>query len=158
MQEAIKKSEVLIEALPYIRAFKDKVIVIKYGGSAIVDRKKRKNVLEDIVFMSYAGMRPIIVHGGGPFINKKMKKLKKKQRFIRGLRMTDDKDIQIVKEILDRLNRQIVKELKKLGGKAQSVLRRNYIIRVKKHKRFGDLGFVGDIASIDTSVIEDIFK
>ena len=158
MQEAIKKSEVLIEALPYIRAFYGKIIVIKYGGSAITNRAKRRGVLEDIVFMSYAGMKPVIIHGGGPFINKKMKKLGRGQRFVKGLRVTAQRDIQIIKEVLSRVNRQIVKEVSQLGGRAQSVLRRNYVIRVKRHKRFGDIGLVGDITSIDTERINYILE
>ena len=150
MQEAIRKSEVLIEALPYIRAFHGKIVVIKYGGSAIVNTTKRRNVLEDVVFMSYAGMKPVIVHGGGPFITKKMRKLKRRQKFVRGLRVTNERDLEIIKDILFRVNRQIVKEIRSLGGKAQGVLRRNYVIRTKKHKRFGDIGLVGQITSIDT--------
>lgn len=158
MQEAIEKSEVLIEALPYIRAFHGKTIVIKYGGSAIANRRIRKNVLADIVFMSYAGMKPVIVHGGGPYINKKMKKLKRKQRFVKGLRVTNGNDLEIIQDILSRINRQIVKGLSLLGGKAQSVLRRNHVIKVKKHKRFGDIGFVGDIVSIDTERIGSLLQ
>jgi len=156
MQEAIEKSEVLIEALPYIRAFHEKVIVIKYGGSAIVNKKKRLAVLEDIVFMSYAGMKPVIVHGGGPFINKKMKKMGRRQKFTKGLRVTTEADIKIVKEVLFRVNRQIVKEIEGFGGKAQGVLRKNYCIKAKKHSRFGDIGLVGDILSIDVNRIEAI--
>ncbi len=158
MQEAIRKSEVLIEALPYIKAFHEKVIVIKYGGSALMGRKKRRNVLEDIVFMSYAGMYPVIVHGGGPFINKKLRKKGKRSHFVRGLRVTDERTLQIIKEVMSRVNRQIVKEIKSLGGKAQGLTTRNRIIRVKKHTRFGDIGYVGDITSINTTKIETVFE
>lgn len=86
MEEAIRKSQILIEALPYIKAFYGKVIVIKYGGSVLTDEAIRKNVLEDIVFMNYAGMRPVLVHGGGPFVNEKMQALGKKVRFVEGQR------------------------------------------------------------------------
>lgn len=155
-EDAIKKSEVLIEALPYIRAFHGKKIVIKYGGSAIANKRIRKNILDDIVFMSYAGMKPVLVHGGGPFINKRMKKLGKKQKFVKGLRVTSEEDVQVINQVLSRVNRQIVNEINKLGGKAQSVLRRNCVIKVRKHKHYGDIGSVGDIVSIDSSRIENI--
>lgn len=158
MQEAIRKSQVLIEALPYIKAFYEKVIVIKYGGSAIVARKKRRNVLEDIIFMSYAGMRPVIVHGGGPFINKKLRKIGIRSRFVKGLRVTDERGLHIIKKIMARVNKRIVKEIRLLGGKAQGLTTRNRVIRVKKSTRFGDIGFVGEITSVNRAKIEEIFE
>lgn len=158
MQEAIRKSEVLIEALPYIKAFQEKVVVIKYGGSTIVDSKKRKSVLQDIIFMSYAGMYPVIVHGGGPFINKKLKKKGIRSNFVRGLRVTDETVLYIIKEVLARVNRQIVREIESLGGKAQGLIRRNCVIKAKRQTRFGDIGLVGEITSIDTHRIAEIFK
>ena len=157
MQEAIRKSEVLIEALPYIKDFYEKVVVIKYGGSALIDKKKRRKVLEDIIFMSYAGMRPIIVHGGGPFINKKLKKKGIRSYFVRGLRVTNERVLDVIKEVMYRINRQIVNEIKLLGGKAQGLTMRNGIIKVKKNNRFGDIGFVGEITSINTDKIEELF-
>jgi len=158
MQEAIKKADVLIEALPYIKAFQDKVIVIKYGGSSIVDRKKRHGVLEDIIFMSYAGMSPVIVHGGGPYINKKLKKKRIKSHFVHGLRVTDEKSLEVIKGVLARVNRQIVREIRTLGGRAQGLTRRNRVIRVTKETRFGDIGFVGDIVSVNSEKIHNICK
>jgi len=158
MQEAIKKSEVLIEALPYIKAFQEKVIVVKYGGSAIVDRKKRRKILEDIVFMNYAGMHPVIVHGGGPFINKKLRKKRIRSRFVRGLRVTDERVLCVIKDVMARVNRQIVKELRSLGGKAQGLTTRNHVIKVKQNTRFGDIGSVGQITSVNTAKIEGVFE
>ncbi len=158
MQEAIKKTEILIEALPYIKAFHEKVVVIKYGGSAIMDRKKRRNVLEDIIFMSYAGMYPVIVHGGGPFINKRLRKRRIRSSFVKGLRVTDERTLEAIKEVMYRVNRQIVSEIRRLGGKAQGLTTRNRVIKVKKNTRFGDIGFVGDITAINTRKIEDIFN
>lgn len=158
MQEAIKKSEILIEALPYIKAFQEKVIVIKYGGSAIVDRRKRRIILQDIIFMSYAGMYPVIVHGGGPFISKILKKRKIRSHFVNGLRITDEMTLDIIKEVMARVNKRIVKEIRLLGGKAQGLTRRNRVIRVKRQTRFGDIGYVGEITSINTDKIENIFK
>lgn len=155
MEKAIKKADILIEALPYIEKFQDKFIVIKYGGSTLVSRKKRLRVLEDIIFMSLAGMKPVIVHGGAPFINKKFKRLKKKTKFIDGLRVSGEKEIKIIKDALTMINRRIVREIRMLGGKAQCVSGKK-IIRVRRHRRFKELGFVGEIRFIDSSRIEDI--
>ena len=116
MEKAIKKANILIEALPYIKKFQDRVIVIKYGGSALVNRKKRLRVLEDIIFMNLAGLKPVIVHGGAPFINKKFKRLGRKTRFIDGLRVTNEKEIRIIKDVLTSVNRRIVKDIRMLGG------------------------------------------
>jgi len=156
MQEAIRKSTVLIEALPYIKAFQKKVVVIKYGGSAIVDRKKRRMVLEDIIFMQLAGMYPVIVHGGGPFINKRLKTRHIRSHFVRGLRVTNDRTLKVIKDVIYRVNRQIVREIRSLGGKAQGLTPRNRVIRVKKNTRFGDIGFVGKITSVNSDSIEEV--
>jgi acetylglutamate kinase len=155
MEEAIKKADILIEALPYIKKFQDKFIVIKYGGSALINKKKRMRVLEDIIFMSLAGIRPVIVHGGGPYINKKFKRLNRKSKFIDGLRVTGDKEIKIVKDVLTTINRRVVKEIRILGGKAQCVSGRK-VIRTKRHRKFKELGFVGEVRSVNSAKIEDI--
>jgi acetylglutamate kinase len=155
MEEAIRKTEILIEALPYIREFHDKVIVIKYGGSALVNRRKRLRVLEDIIFMSLAGMKPIIVHGGAPFINRKFKRLNKKTKFIDGLRVSGEKEMDIIEEVLSRVNRRIVREIRMLGGKAQCLSGKK-VIKVRRHRNFKELGFVGEITYIDGARIENI--
>ena len=155
MKKAIEKTEILIEALPYIKKFHDKFIIIKYGGSALVSKKKRLRVLEDIVFMSLAGMKPVVIHGGAPFINKKFKKLKKKTKFIKGLRVSGKKEIKIIKDVLARVNSRIVKEIRMLGGKAQSISGRK-IMKVRRHRGFKELGYVGEIRYVDTDKIEDI--
>lgn len=155
MEDAIKKSEILIEALPYIKKFQDKVIVIKYGGSTLINKKKRLSVLEDIIFMSLAGMRPVIVNGGAPFINKKLNRLKRKIKFIDGLRVSGEKEMEIIKETLTSVNRRIVKEIRMLGGKAQCVSGRK-VIKVRRHARFKELGFVGVITYVDSAKIESI--
>lgn len=155
MEDAIKKSDILIEALPYIKEFQDKIIVIKYGGSALVNRKKRLRILEDIIFMSLAGMKPVIVHGGSPFINKKLKRLKIKTKFINGLRVSGKREIKVIKDVLTRINRRIVREIRMLGGKAQCVSGKK-VIKVRRHRKFKELGFVGEIRFIDSETIEDI--
>src|SRR4030043_833844 len=100
MEEAIKKADVLIEALPYIKKFHKKTIVIKYGGSILGDEKIRKGILEDIVFMNFMGLRPVLVHGGGPNINERMRTSGIKTEFIDGMRVTDKETLKLVEEEL----------------------------------------------------------
>lgn len=160
MEEAIKKSSVLIEALPYIKKFFGKIFVIKFGGSALSDEKLRKAVLEDIVFLNYAGMKPVLAHGGGPFISEKMKEAKKKPRFVNGLRVTDKKTMEIVDDALRGLNGMIVDELKKLGAEAFGLSgKENKLLTAKKIETGGeDIGFVGTVESVDTTVIERLIE
>ncbi len=153
MEEIIRKADVLIEALPYIRAFHKKVILIKYGGSILSDDKIRLSVLEDIVFLSFMGLRPILVHGGGPSITESLKQIGKKTEFVNGIRVTDSKTLKIVCSELNKLNEQIVKEMNSLGAEAVGFnVETVDIIRVKKKKLKSkkDLGFVGEIVDIDT--------
>jgi len=153
MEEAIKKSQVLIEALPYIKKFFHKIFVIKFGGSALSDARIRRSVLEDIVFMNYAGMKPVLIHGGGPFITEKLKEARKKTRFVDGLRVTDKKTMEIVDQSLTELNGILVEEIKKLGAEAFGLSgKENKLILAKKVKRAEDVGFVGTVESIDTTV------
>src|SRR3989338_2968211 len=117
MEEAIRKADVLIEALPYIKEFHRKVMVIKYGGSILGEEKIRAGELEDIVFLSYMGLCPVLVHGGGPNISERMKAEGMKTDFVDGMRVTDEKTLTIVEEELNKLNKIIVSEIKELGGK-----------------------------------------
>ena len=160
MEEAIKKSHVLIEALPYIKKFFGKVLVIKFGGSALSDEKIRHNVLEDIVFMNYAGMKPVLVHGGGPFINEKLKEAHKKPRFVDGLRVTDKKTMEIVDSALTELNRTMVEEIKKMGSEAFGLsCKENRLIVAKKITgTTEDVGHVGKVESVDTTVLEKLIN
>lgn len=155
MEEAIRKSQVLIEALPYIKKFFRKVFIIKFGGSALSDEKIRHSVLEDIMFMNYAGMKPVLVHGGGPFINEKLKEAKKKPRFVDGLRVTDKKTLEIVDSALTELNRTMVEEIKKMGAEAFGLsCKENRLIVAKKIQGTSeDVGFVGQVESVDTTVL-----
>ncbi|MEI8176854.1 MAG: acetylglutamate kinase, partial [Candidatus Omnitrophota bacterium] len=133
--DAIKKSEVLIEALPYIKRFAGKVVVIKHGGSTLGDKKATRAILEDIVFMSYAGMKPVLVHGGGPAISKAMKKLGREPRFINGQRVTDRETIHLVDRALSDVNHYLVAEIKKLGGKAYGLSGRDSGIITARKRR-----------------------
>lgn len=157
MEEIIKKADVLIEALPYIQSFYDKTIVIKYGGAAMTDNQIRRNVLEDIVFMSYVGMRPVLVHGGGPFITKRLESIGKDAKFVKGFRVTDEETMEIVEEELDKINREIVREIISLGGSAISLSGKDdHLIEVKKHAEIDgvDVGFVGEVSKINGDVIQ----
>jgi acetylglutamate kinase len=159
MKEAIKKSEVLIEALPYIRKFFEKTIVIKYGGAAVEEKGIEKGILEDIIFMNYAGMRPIIVHGGGPYISRMMKKAGIEPKFIQGRRVTDAQTVHIIDRALGTINKKIVNTLKSMGTKAFGMSgKENGMIKVRKMKCVPDLGFVGEVTSVDTTVVKRLIK
>ena len=157
MEEMIKKADVLIEALPYIQSFYDKTIVIKYGGAVLTDATIRRNVLEDIVFMSYVGMRPVLVHGGGPFISKRLEDMGKTPRFVSGFRVTDEETMEVVEEELGKVNRDIVRDIIAHGGSAISLSgREDHLIEVKKHADIDgeDVGFVGDVTKINYDVVQ----
>lgn len=159
MREAIKKSEVLIEALPYIRKFFEKTIVIKYGGSAVEEKGIEKGILEDIIFMNYAGMRPILVHGGGPYISRMMKKSGIEPKFIYGRRVTDIPSLHIIDRALNTINKKIVNALKNMGTKAFGMSgKENGMIKVKKMRCDYDLGFVGEVTSVDTTVVTRLIR
>ena len=154
MDQYIKKASILIEAIPYIYAFRRKIFVIKYGGSILDDPKIRHNVLQDIVFLSYVGIRIIIVHGGGPHISARMKEEGLKNEFVDGIRVTDKETLTIVGEELEKLNRQIVAEIKSLKGDVTGLKGQENIIFVKKKKASKDLGFVGTITSVNKDHLE----
>jgi len=159
MEEAIRKADVLIEALPYIRRFHKKIAVIKYGGSILSEERIRHNVLEDIVFLSFIGMRVILVHGGGPNISQRMRTRGKKTEFLEGMRVTDKETLELVEEELDKLNALLVKEITKLGGKAIGLSGRyNQLIQVKKKKAEIDLGLVGEIVNINRALLLNKLK
>ncbi|MGE5197567.1 MAG: acetylglutamate kinase [Deltaproteobacteria bacterium] len=159
MEEAIKKADVLIEALPYIKKFHRKVVVIKYGGSILGEEKIRSGVLEDIVFLSFMGLRPVLVHGGGPNISDRMRASGKKTEFVDGMRVTDDETLSLVEEELLTLNKLIVKEITELGAKAVGFNGKDRgLIQVEKKKAKIDLGLVGHVTKIDTHVLEAELK
>lgn len=159
MKEAIKKSGVLIEALPYIKKFFGKIVVIKYGGAAVDEKGVDSGILKDILFMHYAGMHPVVVHGGGPFISKMMKKEGLEPKFINGRRYTDEKTVRIIDKALSMINRKIVSELKMMGARAFGLSgRENNLIKVRKLSPGYDLGFVGEVVSVDTTVVKRLIK
>jgi acetylglutamate kinase len=154
MEEAIRKADVLIEALPYIKRFHKNVVVIKYGGSILSEEKIRRGVLEDIVFLNFMGLRTVLVHGGGPNISDRMRATGKKTEFEDGMRVTDEETLKLVAEELEKLNDLIVSEIGELG--AQVVGLNGYesaILHVEKKKARIDLGFVGHIVRVETAAI-----
>lgn len=154
MEEAIKKADVLIEALPYIKKFHRKAVVIKYGGSILGEDKIRRGVLEDIVFLSFMGLRPILVHGGGPNISDRMRASGKKTEFVDGMRVTDEETLGVVEEELKTLNSIIVKEITELGGKAVGLNGKDRgIIQAEKKKAKIDLGLVGKVTKINAQAL-----
>lgn len=153
MEEAIKKSEVLIEALPYIKKFFGKVVVIKYGGSVLHNKDIRHMVLQDIVFMRYAGMKPVLVHGGGPNISEKLKEANIETKFVDGLRVTCERSMGVVDSVLSELNKELVEELGGFGGEAFGLSgKENNMLQAEK-KEGKDLGYVGTIAGVDTTIL-----
>ncbi|MBU0468402.1 MAG: acetylglutamate kinase [Candidatus Omnitrophica bacterium] len=158
MEDIIKKAGILIEAIPYIHAFRKKVFVIKYGGSILDNAPIRKNVLEDIVFLSYVGIRTILVHGGGPHISNRVKEEGLKSEFHEGIRITDKKTLKIVTEELEKLNSKIVDEIKELKGDVTGLKGHENIIRVEKRESSKDLGYVGSITSIDKNALTEHLK
>lgn len=153
MEEAIRKADVLIEALPYIKKFHKKNIVIKYGGSILGEEKIRKGVLEDIVFLNFMGLRPVLVHGGGPNISERMRQEGKKTDFVDGMRVTDSETLAVVEEELKKLNKLIVDELLEMGARAIGLNGKEQIIKVEKKKGKIDLGLVGDIVEIESAAL-----
>jgi acetylglutamate kinase len=163
MDELIRKADILIEAMPYIRKFRNSVSVIKYGGSirsgASNAIKSGDGVLQDVVFLSYVGIKPVVVHGGGPHITERMREAGKEAEFVDGFRVTAAQTMKIVEDTLSQVNREIAARIKKLGGKSRRLLgNRDGIIRVRKHVGTKDLGFVGDIVSIDTAPIRSVLE
>lgn len=159
-----KKAEILIEALPYIKRFYGKTIVVKYGGNAMTDIALQEDFAEDIVLLKLIGINPVVVHGGGPQINALLEKIGKKGEFIQGMRVTDDETLDVVEMVLGGLvNQEIVTLINKAGGKAvgltgkdgQFIRARRLKLASKDNKRKKiDVGLVGEVVSIDPTVIQ----
>ncbi len=144
----------MIEALPYIKRFHKKTIVIKYGGSILSEEKIREGILEDIVFLNFMGLKPVLVHGGGPNISERMRQSGKKTEFIDGMRVTDEETLVVVEEELQSLNDLIVQEISELGAKAIGLNGKDKnIIQVEKKEAKIDLGLVGHIVDIDNELM-----
>lgn len=158
----MKDIDVLIEALPYIKKFHDKKILIKYGGHAMVDDKAKSSTARDTVLLKYVGMKPLIVHGGGPEISRSMNKLGKQAKFIKGLRVTDEETMEIIEMVLvGKISTEIVSELIKHDGQAISLSGKDSSL-IFAHKKGAskideelvDLGLVGEVDCINTNLLE----
>ncbi len=158
MEEIIRKANVLVEAIPYIHAFRRKIFVIKYGGSILDDPTIRRYVLEDVVFLSYVGIQIILIHGGGPHISSRLKEMGVKAEFHEGIRVTDEKTLHVVSEELDKLNKQIVAEIRELKGDVAGLKGEENIVYVEKKSAARELGFVGTITKIEREAIESHLK
>lgn len=161
MEEAMKTAEVLVEALPYIKQFYGKTVVIKYGGHAMTDDAIKHKVISDIVLMKYVGINPVIVHGGGPDINYWLRKNNQESTFVNGLRVTDKSTMEIAQMVLvGKVNQEIVGLLQKAGGKAMGIsgIDGNTIMVKKKETevdgKLVDLGYVGEVTHINTELID----
>ena len=156
MQEMIDRAEVLIEALPYIRRFYNKILVVKYGGNAMTEPELQASFATDVVLLKYIGMRPVIVHGGGPQIGRTLERLGKKSTFVDGLRVTDDETMEVVEMVLGgKVNREIVALVQRAGGRAIGLTGcDDDMIRVTQRLEDDrDLGRVGKVIALDPAPI-----
>lgn len=154
------KAEVLIEALPYIQKFNRKIIVVKYGGSAMVDEELKKKVIEDVVLLKLVGFKPIIVHGGGKEISKWVDKVGMETHFVNGLRVTDVPTMEIAEMVLNRVNKNLVSLVQNLGVEACGISGKDgEILKVTKKLSNGeDIGFVGEVKEVNPKLILDLIE
>ncbi len=160
MKKVQDKASVLIEALPYIREFNRKIIVIKYGGSAMADEKIKESVIKDATLLKLVGFKPVIVHGGGKEISRWMKKTGKESEFINGLRVTDEDTMEIAEMVLNKVNKDLVTMIEGLGIKGCGISGKDGgLLTVKKKLADGeDIGFVGEVTKVDTTIIDDLLE
>ncbi|MBN1595963.1 acetylglutamate kinase [candidate division FCPU426 bacterium] len=157
MKELISKAKVLIEALPYIKAFYGKTVVVKYGGAAMTDPRLKEEVMQDVVLMKYVGMNPVLVHGGGPEISRVMEKMGKKVEFVGGRRVTDQEGMEITEMVLvGKINQEIVAAINRHGGQAVGLSGKDggLLLSRKISGSQMDLGFVGEIKRVSPQVID----
>ncbi len=160
MQKILQKAEVLIEALPYIQRFNRKIIVVKYGGSAMVDEELKRNVIKDVTLLKLVGFKPIIVHGGGKEISKWVGKVGMEPEFINGLRKTDAPTMEIAEMVLGKVNKSLVQMVQELGVNAIGISGKDGgLLKVKKKYSKGqDIGYVGEITEVNAKVLYDLLE
>lgn len=159
VERLIAKADVLVEALPYIRSFFGKTIVIKYGGASMLDVELKASFAQDVTLLRYIGLRPVIVHGGGPQIASTLERLGKTSTFVEGLRVTDDETMEVVEMVLGgKLNREIVERVQQAGGRGIGLTGSDGgLLRVRPRRvPAGDIGRVGEIVSVDSRVIATV--
>lgn len=151
-----ERAEILVHALPYIQKYQGKIIVIKYGGNAMISEELKETVINDIILMKCVGIQPVVVHGGGPAISDLLKRLDHKSQFINGLRYTDDVTIDVVQMVLGgKVNKDLVSLIEKFGGKALGLCGMDgSLIKARKLKSDNDLGYVGEITKVNTDILK----
>ena len=160
MQKYLEKAEVLIEALPYIQKFNKRVIVVKYGGSAMIDDVLKEDVIQDVTLLKLVGFKPIIVHGGGKDISRWVQKVGMEPRFVNGLRVTDEDTMELAEMVLGKVNKNLVQLVEKLGVRAIGISGKDGgLLKVNKKLSNGeDIGFVGEIKEVNARVIYDLLE
>lgn len=160
IQEILSKASVLIEALPYIQQYNRKIIVVKYGGSAMSNVELQKNVIKDVALLKLVGFKPIIVHGGGKEISRWVGKVGKEAKFINGLRVTDEETMEIAEMVLNKVNKSLVAMVQELGVKAVGISGKDGgLLKVdKKYSDGQDIGFVGDVKEVNPKILFDLIE
>ena len=160
MKELLQKAEVLIEALPYIQRFNRKIIVVKYGGSAMVDEELKKHVIQDVTLLKLVGFKPIIVHGGGKEISKWVGKVGMEPVFVNGLRKTDEATMEIAEMVLNKVNKSLVTLVQELGVNAVGISGKDGgLLKVeKKYSNGEDIGYVGEITEVKPQILYDLLE
>ena len=160
MQQYLDKAEVLIEALPYIQRFNRKIIVVKYGGSAMVDEDLKKQVIQDVTLLKLVGFKPIIVHGGGKEISKWVGKVGMEPQFINGLRVTDADTMEVAEMVLGKVNKSLVQLVESLGVRAIGISGKDgALLKVdKKYSNGEDIGFVGEVKEVNADILFDLLE
>ncbi len=160
MQKYLDKAEVLIEALPYIQRFNRKVIVVKYGGSAMVDEALKQQVIQDVTLLKLVGFKPIIVHGGGKEISRWVSRVGMEPKFLNGLRVTDAPTMELVEMVLGKVNKELVKLVQSLGVRAIGISGKDGgLLKVtKKYADGEDIGFVGEVQSVNAEILCDLLE
>ncbi len=160
LEKYLAKAEVLIEALPYIQRFNRKVIVVKYGGSAMVDEDLKRRVIQDVTLLKLVGFKPIIVHGGGKDISRMVERVGMEPKFINGLRVTDAETMEIAEMVLGKVNKSLVQLVESLGVRAIGISGKDgALLQVeKKYSNGEDIGFVGDVKKVNAQILWDLLE
>ncbi len=160
MDKLLEKAGTLIEALPYTQAFNKKIVVVKYGGSAMLDENLKKKVIQDIVLLKLVGMQPVIVHGGGKEISKWLEKVNIEPHFVNGLRFTDDATMEVVEMVLNKVNKELVQMIGELGMKAVGISGKDgSLLHCHKKEVDGeDIGLVGEVSEVNPDIIFDLLE
>ena len=159
-QEYLDKAAVLIEALPYIQRFNRKIMVVKYGGSAMIDEELKKNVIADVVLLKLVGFKPIIVHGGGKEISRWGGKVGMEPHFVHGLRVTDEDTMEVAEMVLNKVNKELVSMVQALGVKAVGISGKDGCLLQCSKKTSGgqDIGYVGDVTHVEPKILYDLLE